>query len=103
MFGFGKKKDQAQIQAENEKNEKSLVSGEPVRFGGFNGDRLLTAIVFTATVGFSLFGYDQGKPSFTFWRIRIQAKLPRFDVRYHRFRTIQPRVPSNQAGPGSWW
>lgn len=42
-------------------NEKAIVSGEPVRYGGLNGNKLLYAIVFTATVGFSLFGYDQGE------------------------------------------
>jgi hypothetical protein len=56
MFGFGNKKREQAVQ-----DEKAFVAGEPVKFGGFNGNRLLTAIVFTATVGFSLFGYDQGK------------------------------------------
>lgn len=55
MLGFGNKKREQAIQ-----DEKHFVAGEPVKFGGFNGNRLLTAIVFTATVGFSLFGYDQG-------------------------------------------
>ena len=56
MLGFGNKKREQAVQ-----DEKAFVSGEPVTFGGFNGNRLLTAIVFTATVGFSLFGYDQGE------------------------------------------
>lgn len=56
MLGFGNKKRDQAVQ-----DEKSFVSGELVKFGGFNGNKLLTAIVFTATVGFSLFGYDQGK------------------------------------------
>lgn len=60
MFGFGKK-EKSQDPVLNEKNDKSIVSGEPVTYGGLNGNRLLTAIVFTATVGFSLFGYDQGE------------------------------------------
>jgi len=55
MLGFGNKKREQAVQ-----DEKAFVSGELVKFGGFNGNRLLTAIVFTATVGFSLFGYDQG-------------------------------------------
>jgi hypothetical protein len=55
MLGFGSSKRDQAVQ-----DEKHFVSGEPVKFGGFNGNRLLTAIVFTATVGFSLFGYDQG-------------------------------------------
>lgn len=58
MFGLGKSKNAAG--EKNVNNEKSIVSGEPVRFGGLNGNALLYAIVFTATVGFSLFGYDQG-------------------------------------------
>jgi hypothetical protein len=56
MLGFGNKKKEQAIQ-----DEKAFVAGEPVRYGGFNGSNLLTAIVFTATVGFSLFGYDQGE------------------------------------------
>lgn len=60
MFGFGKK-NKVDETVQNEKGEGGFVSGQPVKYGGFNGNKLLTAIVFTATVGFSLFGYDQGE------------------------------------------
>ncbi|KAK1923146.1 hypothetical protein DB88DRAFT_336144 [Papiliotrema laurentii] len=44
-------------------NERSLRLSQkpgPVTYGGMNGNTLLYAVVATATVGFSLFGYDQG-------------------------------------------
>lgn len=37
-----------------------LPSSAPVKYAGLNGNALLYTIVATATVGFSLFGYDQG-------------------------------------------
>jgi len=37
-----------------------MPSSAPVKYAGLNGNALLYAIVATATIGFSLFGYDQG-------------------------------------------
>jgi hypothetical protein len=49
MLGFG------------EKNlDRAEPAGKLVKYGGLNGNPLLYAIVATATIGFSLFGYDQG-------------------------------------------
>jgi hypothetical protein len=78
MLGFGNKKADQAIQ-----DEKSFVAGEPVKYGGFNGNRLLTAIVFTATVGFSLFGYDQGMSLPEKICTKLQILMIRSDVWYH--------------------
>lgn len=84
MLGFGNKKREQAVQ-----DEKAFVSGELVKFGGFNGNRLLTAIVFTATVGFSLFGYDQGKSLPENDDQIIQILIARFNVWYYRCQNLQ--------------
>jgi hypothetical protein len=56
-------------------NERSLRLSQkpgPVTYGGMNGNTLLYAVVATATVGFSLFGYDQGLMSVA---TQLQAPL----------------------------
>lgn len=87
MLGLGSKKRDQAIQ-----DEKAFTPGEPVRYGGFNGNNLLIAIVFTATVGFSLFGYDQGKLS------RVLQILLVSDVQVSCLVSLVPR-PSTTNSP----
>lgn len=85
MLGLGSKKRDQAIQ-----DEKAFTPGEPVRYGGFNGNNLLVAIVFTATVGFSLFGYDQGKLSRVLQILLVFNQLTyRSHVWYHWCRDLQ--------------
>ncbi|CAK9783331.1 hypothetical protein CC85DRAFT_268494 [Cutaneotrichosporon oleaginosum] len=48
------------INQSRERSAKLAQRPGPVKYYGFNGNALLAAVVATGTVGFSLFGYDQG-------------------------------------------
>jgi hypothetical protein len=74
-------------------NERSLRLSQkpgPVTYGGMNGNTLLYAVVATATVGFSLFGYDQGLMSGIIASEQFNREFPAVSPSSQLF----PRLPS---------